>query len=106
MPPLENDEDEECIAPRELTLVARRVLSVQVKEDEAVQRGNIFHSRCYVQDKVCSMIIDRGSCTNVGSTIMVQKLGLPTLKHSWPYKLHWLNDNSEVKVNKQVLVTF
>ena len=37
MPSLEDVEDEEYIAPRELTLVARRALSVQVNEDEAVQ---------------------------------------------------------------------
>ncbi|KAH9698149.1 Endonuclease [Citrus sinensis] len=49
--PLEDVEDEEYIAPGELTLVARRALSVQVKKDEAVQRENIFPTRCYVQDK-------------------------------------------------------
>ncbi|XP_052288665.1 uncharacterized protein LOC127899347 [Citrus sinensis] len=101
IPPLEDVEDEEYIAHEELTLVARRVLSVQVKEDEAAQRENIFHTRCYVQDKVCSMIIDGGSCTNVASIIMVEKLGLLTLKHPRPYKVKWLNDNGEVKVNKQ-----
>ncbi|KAH9680230.1 hypothetical protein KPL71_026473 [Citrus sinensis] len=35
-----------------------------------------------------------------------EKLGHPTLKHPRPYKLQWLNDSGEVKVNKQVLVTF
>ena len=79
---------------------------MQIKEDEAVQQENIFHTRCYVQDKVCSMIIDGGSCTNVASTIMVENLGLLTLKHPRPYKLQWLNDNGEVKVNKRALVTF
>ena len=52
------------------------------------------------------MIFDGGSCTNVASTIMIEKLGFLTLKHPQPYKLQWLNDSSEVKVNKQVLVTF
>ncbi|PPD69329.1 hypothetical protein GOBAR_DD33791 [Gossypium barbadense] len=46
-----------------------------------------------------------GSCTNVASTFMVEKLGLPTTKHSSPYKLQWLNDGGELKVVKQVLVT-
>ncbi|KAH9769333.1 Endonuclease [Citrus sinensis] len=93
----------ECVNKRVMVLRdnARRALSVQVKEDEAVQQENIFRTRCYAQDKVCSIIIDGGSYTNVASTIMVEKLGLPTLKH-----LRWLNDNGEVKVNKQVLVTF
>ena len=48
MPPLKDVEDEEYIAPRELTLVAMRALSVQVKEDETMQQENIFHTRCYV----------------------------------------------------------
>ncbi|XP_024042726.1 uncharacterized protein LOC127899879 [Citrus sinensis] len=52
IPPLEDVEDEEYIALEELTLVVRRALSVQVKDDEAVQWENIFHTRCYVQDKV------------------------------------------------------
>jgi hypothetical protein len=47
-----------------------------------------------------------GSCTNVASTILVEKLNLPTLKHSRPYKLQWLNDCGEVRVDRQVLVTF
>ena len=90
MPPLEDIEDEEYTALGELTLVARRALSVQVKEDEIVQWENIFHTRCYVQDvqgKVCSMIIDGGSCTNVASTTIVEKLWLLTLEHPWQYKL-------------------
>ena len=84
---MEDIEDKEYIMPRELTLVARRALSMQVKEDEVVQWENIFNTRCYVQDKVCSMIIDGGNCTNIISTIMVEKLGLPALKHPRPYKL-------------------
>lgn len=103
--PLEDGDNEEYAAQGEL-LVARRALSVQVKEDDEVQRENIFHTRCHVQNKVCSMIIDGGSCTNVASTTMVEKLGLPTIKHSRPYKLQWLNDSGEVRVNRQVLVTF
>ena len=48
------------------------------------------------------MIIDGGSCTNVASTIMVEKLGLPMAKHPRPY-----NDSGEIiRVNKQVLVAF
>jgi hypothetical protein len=90
------------------SLVARRALSAQVKEDDMEQQRekNIFHTRCHINNKICSMIIDGGSCTNVASTIFVEKLSLPTLKHPKPYKLQWLNDSGEVKVNKQVLVSF
>lgn len=37
---------------------------------------------------------------------MVEKLGLPTLRHPQPYKLQWLNESGEVKVTTQVLVAF
>jgi hypothetical protein len=89
------------------SLVARRALNTHIKVDDAEQqRENIFHTRCHVNNKVYSMIIDGGSCTNVASTILVEKLNLPTLKHFRPYKLQWLNDCGEVRVDRQVLVTF
>ena len=105
MPSLEDVDDEEYAVQGEL-MVARRVLSVQAKEDDKVQRENIFHTRYHVQNKICSVIIDGGSCTNVASTTLVEKLGMPTSKHSRPYKLQWLNDSGEVRVNKQVLISF
>ena len=82
-----------------------RALSAQIKKDDIEQqRETIFHTRCHAHNKVCSMIIDGGSCTNVASTILVEKINLPTLKHLRPYRLQWLNDCREVKVNRQVLV--
>jgi len=82
-------------------------LLLQIKVDDMEQqRENIFHTRCYVNNKVCSMIIDRGSCTNVASTTLVEKLSLPLLKYPRPYKFQWQNACGEVKVNKQVLVAF
>jgi hypothetical protein len=47
-------------------LVIRRSLNVQTKKDDVEQqKENIFHTRCLINDKVCSMIIDSGSCTIV-----------------------------------------
>jgi hypothetical protein len=99
MPILEDVCDDDVEYPVEgESLVARRALSTQVKEDDMEQqRENIFHTRCHINNKVCSMIIDGGSCTNVASTILVEKLSLPTLKHPKPYKLQWLNDSGEVR---------
>ena len=37
---------------------------------------------------------------------MVEKLELSTIKHPQPYKLQWLNNSGEVRVTKQVLVSF
>ncbi|KAL4311911.1 hypothetical protein GQ457_01G020430 [Hibiscus cannabinus] len=36
-------------------------------------RNHLHHTRCLVSDKVCIVIIDGGSCTNVASTLMVDK---------------------------------
>jgi hypothetical protein len=38
------------------------------------------------------MIIDGGSCTNVASATLVEKLSLSLLKQPRPYKLQWLNE--------------
>ena len=106
MPPLEDVSDGKAYAEEGELYVTRHALNTQIKVDETYQqRENIFHTRCSVNNKVC-MIIDGGSCTNVASNTLVEKLGLPLLKHPRPYKLQWLNDCGEVKVNKQVLVSF
>ena len=68
------------------------------------QRESIFHARCLI-NKVCNMIIDGGSCTNVASATSVKKLNLSTNKHPRPYKLQWLNDCGEIRVKNQVLIS-
>jgi len=99
-----SSEDE--IKPREGgLLVVRRMLGQVPKEFES-QRENIFHIRCLINKKTCSLIIDGGSCVNVASTKVVDKLGLDTIPHAKPYKLSWLSENGEINVDKQVLITF
>ena len=69
-------------------LVTRRALSIQRKGDgDEEQREHIFHTRYNVKVKVCTSIIDSGSCTNVASSLMVEKLNLHTMKHPKLYKL-------------------
>ena len=96
-------ENEELPAKGEL-LVSRRTLSIQTKTDDKEQRENLFHTGCHVHGKVCSLIIDGGSCTNVASETMVKKLGLKVQKHAKPYDLQWLNDSGEMRVKNQVVV--
>ncbi|XP_071939939.1 uncharacterized protein [Coffea arabica] len=114
MPPLDGGSDGE--SPNEekfstpeghfgTALVARRALTARVKEDE-LQRENIFYTRCFINQALCSVIIDSGSCTNVASSLMVDNLKLPTRDHPRPYKLQWLNNSREVRVTKQVLISF
>ena len=53
-------------------LVARRALNMQQKEDhDQEHRELIFHTRCFIKNKVCSMVIDSGSVTNVASTLLI-----------------------------------
>ena len=87
-------------------LVVKRTLRLEAMNEEDQQRENIFYTRCHVNNKICSLIIDGGSCTNVASTMMVEQLGRETTKHPNPYKLQWLHDGGELKVNKQVKIPF
>ncbi|KAE8655337.1 putative Serine-threonine protein kinase, plant-type [Hibiscus syriacus] len=89
------------------TLVVRKsLLTPKGDSGDDWLRTNIFHTICTVADKVCKMIIDSGSCENVVSEEVVQKLQLKTDRHPKPYKLSWLNKGSEVIVDRRCLVSF
>ena len=89
------------------SLVIRRYQSVQIyKDDVEQQKKNLFHTRCYIDYNIYSMIIDNSSCTNIASSTLVRKLNLNTFKHAKPYKLQFLNEYGEVRVTKKLLVSF
>ncbi|XP_048628151.1 uncharacterized protein LOC125597502 [Brassica napus] len=100
----ESDEEGVEYPVRGELLVTRRLLNAQPKAKEDEQRENLFHTICLVQEKVCSLIIDGGSCTNVASAELVEKLGLQVFKHPKPYLLQWINDEGGLKITKQVKV--
>jgi hypothetical protein len=105
MPPLEDASDLEYAVGDKVLVI--RSLSIQTKKDDVEQqRENIFHMRCLINNMVCSMIIDSGTCTNVASVTLVRKLGLNTIKHERPYQLQWLNECGVVRVNRQVMISF
>ena len=84
----------------------RKVHSSQVGAIDESQREGIFQTRCLIQGKVCALVIDSGSCTNVASARLVSKLNLDTKPHPKPYKLQWLSEKNEVCVDSQVEVSF
>ncbi|XP_074302910.1 uncharacterized protein LOC141637245 [Silene latifolia] len=88
------------------SLVLWRVMHSQQAPLEEDQRSLIFRSRCTIYGRVCNLIIDGGSGTNVASVTMVNKLNLSTQEHPNPYKLRWLYKGVEVKVDKQCMVPF
>ncbi|KAH0773694.1 hypothetical protein KY290_010831 [Solanum tuberosum] len=72
--------------------VVRRIMTINLGSVDEGQRENLFHTRCGIKGKTYSMIIDGGSCANVVSSYLVDKLGIACMKRSTPYRLQWLND--------------
>ncbi|GKB20420.1 putative nucleotidyltransferase, ribonuclease H, partial [Tanacetum coccineum] len=66
----------------------------------------IFQSTCTILGKVCTFVVDHGSCDNLIAEEAVQKLGLKTVNRPKPYKLQWLKKGGEVTVSKRVLGAF
>ncbi|XP_074304739.1 uncharacterized protein LOC141639529 [Silene latifolia] len=92
-----SDEKKEVLVIRSLHTEAAHV--------EEEQRERLFHSRCKVNNQLCNLIVDSGSCTNVVSRELVDNLKLPTKNHPKLYKLHWLDGNNGILVKKQALVS-
>jgi hypothetical protein len=92
----EGDQDKEAIIIDSVaaavdypSLLVQRVLSTHVghEEEMKIQRHNLFHMYFIVYDCRVLTIIDSGSCNNLVSSDLVEKLGLTTRQHSYPYKL-------------------
>ncbi|KAK9689361.1 hypothetical protein RND81_09G054900 [Saponaria officinalis] len=102
------DEEVHIIDPysnEEKEVLVIRNLHTEAVRIEEEQREQIFHSRCKVQNQLCNLIIDSGSCTNAVSRDLVDTLKLPTNNHPRPYKLHWLDGNNGILVKKQALIS-
>jgi hypothetical protein len=52
------------------------------------------------------MIINGGSCNNLASSDMVDKLALSTKPHPRPYHIQWLNNSGKANVTKLVRLNF
>ncbi|KAK1649006.1 hypothetical protein QYE76_066811 [Lolium multiflorum] len=79
------------------SLVAQRVLSVQLSKAEHDQRHNLFQTRGVVKERAIRIIIDGGSCNNLASVDMVEKLSLPTRQRTHPYYIHWFESSQKLK---------
>ncbi|CAO2837812.1 unnamed protein product [Amaranthus hypochondriacus] len=86
-------------------LVIRISFHTTPKGKKSDQRENIFQTKCWVNKKLCDLIIDGGSETNCVSQDLVQELKLKTQTHPHPYKLKWLDNNASGSVGKQCLVS-
>ncbi|XP_071739555.1 uncharacterized protein [Rutidosis leptorrhynchoides] len=90
-------------------LVIHRALNSSIAplvDDLSWLCNNIFCTKVTAKGKVCSMVIDGGSCENVVSKEMVDKLELKAEDHPEPYCLTWLKCGNHIKVDKRCLVKF
>ncbi|XP_070046808.1 uncharacterized protein [Nicotiana tomentosiformis] len=60
-----SDEDDIELPNDGMIGVVRRIMTKNLGSNSEEQRENIFHARCGIKGKTCSMIIDSGSCANV-----------------------------------------
>ena len=90
----------------ELLVVRTSLAAISTEEEKVQKEKKTFRTRGSVQGKVCNIIIDNGSCTNVASKYMVDKLKLKTEPHPRPYKLQWLSAGNEAKVTQKCLISF
>ncbi|XP_026420700.1 uncharacterized protein LOC113316766 [Papaver somniferum] len=100
------DEVEVLKADSGPALMLRRVCLAPRGTDINPQRHNLFHSKCTIGGKVCNFIIDSGSSENVIAEEVVTKLQLSTELHPNPYKLAWLDRNTDVLITRRALISF
>ena len=86
------------------SLVVTRVLHAQPQHNAENQRHTIFQTKFVVNDRAIHVLIDDGSCNNLASEDMVQKLGLDTTTLPQPYEITWLNPGAKVQVTCMVRV--
>ena len=101
-----DDDDLLCDHDANPTLVVTKVLTTQQQQASEDQRCNIFQTRADIHNgKSIKVIIDGGSCHNLASTELCNKLNLPLLKHAHPH-VQWLSNKGNVKIQHTVCVSF
>jgi hypothetical protein len=88
------------------SLIVQRMLSTQMERVEQNQRHTLFQTKFVIKEWFCRVIIDGGSCNNLASNDMVDKLALITKSHPRPYYIQWLNNSGKAKVTKLVRINF
>jgi hypothetical protein len=79
---------------------------VTAEREENGQRHNLFHTRGMIKDKLCHIIVDNGSCNNIASQELLDRLELKSRRHPSPYKMQWLNDCGALRASHMVNVPF
>ena len=90
------------------SLLVQHVLTSKAEheDEEKLQRKNLFHMFLIVQDCRVITIIDSGSCSNLVSSDLIKRFGLPTRSIPQPYYLEWFNTSGKTKVIKSARIYF
>ena len=59
-------------------MIKKTLLTPKQEKEEDWVRSSLFHTTCSIGGRVCSLVIDGGSCENVVAEEVVEKLGLKT----------------------------
>ncbi|GJT00803.1 putative nucleotidyltransferase, ribonuclease H [Tanacetum coccineum] len=88
----------------QVTYVVHRTLC-SPKVSDSSQRNKNFQTKCLVKEKICSIIINGGSCENLVSKALVKAFKLPTKPHPSPYQIGRIKKGLTLKVTKICKVT-
>ena len=77
----------------------------RLNEEEDWQGTSISRTRVACQGRLCTLIIDGGSCSNLASEELVEKFNLKTEDHPNHYQIVWINDTS-ILISSRCLVVF
>ena len=100
-------EEAECVGPNKGECwMIRKVLATRSITPQDYQREAIFHTKCTISVKACSLIINGGSCANVASQVLIDKLQLSTSPHPHPYVVQWLNQSKGLQISRRVFLPF
>ena len=86
-------EGEEDFESSDLLGIVRCILT-QARTQDGWCKTSILQTFVKLEDKICKIIIDSGSCVNTISASTIKTLGLLITLHSSPYKVSWIDSTS------------
>ena len=72
-------------------MIHKTLFSPKTTTEDDWLRTSIFRTTCTIKDHKCHLIVDGGSCENVVSREVVDKLKFPTEKNPAPTSFHGSN---------------
>ncbi|GJU49904.1 hypothetical protein Tco_1219459 [Tanacetum coccineum] len=83
----------------QVTNVVQRTLC-SPKVSDSSQINKIFQTKCLVKEKICSIVIDGGSCENLVANDLVKAFKFPTEPHPSSFKIGWIKKGPTLKVTE------